>query len=165
MSHWELTQRLSFQDIRGLLGKYKLFPWRISLKASIPPNFSVQNQLVYSNLPLPLDGQMQTGVSLPGIKLLWTLTASPSHTHQSLAQYSMYIPGSWGMCSTPNSKKTFRFVRPRPPPSMLETRPGKCTKHKTYLWGVLNILKEFSAEVPGEGTAHLSAKRSVLAAC
>jgi hypothetical protein len=147
MSH-TLTQRLSFQDIRGLLGKYKLFPWRTSLKAPIPPNFSVQNQLVHSNLPLPLDGQMQTGVSLPGIKLLWTLTASLLHIKASpstVCTVCTYLaPGERAVHRTPRKHLDLN-VRPRPPPSMLETRPGKCTKHKTHLWGVLNILKEFSA--------------------
>jgi hypothetical protein len=36
----------------------------ISLKAPIPLDFSVQNQVMYSNLPPPLDGQMQMADSL-----------------------------------------------------------------------------------------------------
>jgi hypothetical protein len=36
----------------------------ISLKAPIPFDFSVQNQVMYSNLPPPLDRQMQRAVSL-----------------------------------------------------------------------------------------------------
>jgi hypothetical protein len=34
------------------------------LKYIIKKDFSVQNQVVYSNLPPPLDGQIQTAVSL-----------------------------------------------------------------------------------------------------
>ncbi len=36
----------------------------MSLKAPILCNFSVQNQVMYSKLPPPLEGQMQTAVSL-----------------------------------------------------------------------------------------------------
>ncbi len=67
LPHWQLTLVLSFKDLRGLSGKYKMnksYFLRISLKAPIPSDFSVQNQVKYSNLPPPLDGQIQTAVSI-----------------------------------------------------------------------------------------------------
>jgi hypothetical protein len=39
-----------------------------SLKAPIPSDYSVQKQLMYTNLPPPLIGQIQTAVSLLGYK-------------------------------------------------------------------------------------------------
>jgi hypothetical protein len=66
--------RLSLEDIRGFWGNIKIIcvvPWRISFKAPIPSDYSVQNQFMYSNLLPSLDGQMQMAVSLLGLQLLW----------------------------------------------------------------------------------------------
>jgi hypothetical protein len=58
------------EDIGGLLGKYKKnmsyyfiedFP-----QSPFSSDFFVQNQSMYSNIPPPLDGQMQMAVSLLG---------------------------------------------------------------------------------------------------
>jgi hypothetical protein len=53
---------LSFEDLRGLSVNYKknmsYFPRGLPSKPISPPNFSVQYQLIYLNIPLPLDGQM-----------------------------------------------------------------------------------------------------------
>ncbi len=63
LPHRQLTLVLSFEDLRG-----------ISLKTLIPSDFSVQNQVMYSNLLPPLDGQMQTAVSHLVYKASLTLT-------------------------------------------------------------------------------------------
>jgi hypothetical protein len=67
LSKQQLVFRLGLEGISGLLGKCKdNMGWSLGGLSSKPLFYSVQNQFMYSNLPPPLDGQMQRAVSLLG---------------------------------------------------------------------------------------------------
>ena len=77
LSQWQLTLNLALKISGGSRGIISYFVRGLPSKPLSPPTISVQNQLMYTNLPPPLDGQMQTAVSLlvyeaSLVEVLWT---------------------------------------------------------------------------------------------